>query len=85
MEHGFFLDDLFQSPDQPPMVAPRRNIGGHDVANRMSHASSVFTTSDDLEQHELDYSSRFCFSINNNTTPYLPCLFPLYIFVFIAL
>lgn len=51
-----YNDDLFQSPDQPPMVAPRRNIGGHDVANRMSHASSVFTTSDDLEQHELDYS-----------------------------
>ena len=57
---SFVLDDLLHptGTEQLPMVAPRRNLGGHDVANRLSHASAI-TNSDDLDQHELDYSSGF--------------------------
>ncbi|CAP39687.2 Protein CBR-SMA-1 [Caenorhabditis briggsae] len=59
-----YNDDLLQTTgtEQLPMVAPRRNVGGHDVANRLSHASSAFTGVDDIEQHELDYS-RGCTSL----------------------
>ncbi|CAI2353897.1 unnamed protein product [Caenorhabditis sp. 36 PRJEB53466] len=53
-----YNDDLLQSTgnEQPPMVAPRRGLAGHEVQNRLSHASSAFGTHDDLDQHELDYS-----------------------------